>query len=495
MPNLQITAAQMASLPGFPVQASCPAQGYVGIGVLNVSPWWWTLRDETGLTIATLSPWTYTLANVARPGTQQLTVASDTSLPEVPVNGAAAGTYVLRLELSALAVAPAVTTLAVAMAANSSMSIDTSGGAVQVSQQGDVTVNGSVNATIDTAGGAVSVALNGTAEVAGNVSATIDTSGGPVQVSQQGTTTVAGNVTATIDTSGGAVETTLSGDIVVGSITETVTTSGDATITNNVLACNQLVVTPAQSLAFSVPNAGDSQTFDLSFGSTYTGDYDGIYMRISSPNAQIPNLVITINYTMLTEAGLDTSVPSSVVTWRVNNDSIGFSNLIFLNPSAVFDGLNVTIENTYQGDTETLGVQFYLRHASARVVNPTSEPVAQQAAEGEFGSLVGLTTSSVAAGAVTQIFDSGNYVTQVHLTCEAAATQNVILRLGSTTGSELHTFALSPGALQAVDLSFGGGVSMTGMWLDNSNGSDAADVSGYAVTVSTTPPMKVSTIG
>ena len=555
MPNLQITAAQMASLPGFPVQASCPAQGYVGIGVLNVSPWWWTLRDETGLTIATLSPWTYTLANVARPGTQQLTVASDTSLPEVPVNGAAAGTYVLRLELSALAVAPAVTTLANAMAANAQTTVSNtvsatiSGGTVSLSAgtsvgvTGTVDVSGSVDVTntpsvtISGTGNTVQLAsgtavgISGTVTVEGSVdiantpAVTISGSGNTVQLAAgtavgiSGTVTVEGSVdianspTVNISGTGNTVRLETGTTVNIGG-TATVewTTEGPVSVTNDVIPSNDFML--LSEISYAITNWANGATAEF-YGNT--GTYPATIIQGTKTLAEIDGYFIVMQ-----SSGEYGYASGGYISPSVSSLSLGSafkyfnqSNQTFVQPAMDYSGgalgcgcigsgpqffdkpvaaetLNFTLTNntgaTIASDTLTVWVFGH----KAQVSNPTTNPVAQQPSSGAFATLFGLLVGSV-GDATTQIFDSGDYATSMHLVVQSGSAIICSLTWGSG-GALIHTFYLSAGAPQVIDLGFGGGVANPGVWLDNSGNTSDVELAGYLVVQSSTPPQEVSVV-
>ena len=297
---------------------------------------------------------------------------------------------------------------------------------IDIGTMPNVNINGPITVEGVTGGTAIGVSISS------SVALNVQQSGTwTVDINTMPTVNINGPITVEGVSGGTAIGVQVQNDVTInGTVTVqfpsaqevTLAATGPVNVTNDVLPTNQLVITPAQNLAFSVPAAGDSQSFSLSLGSAFTGDYDGFYIRINSPGQQVPNLKITINAVALQDYGLITDSLASVVTWRMNNNQIGFSDLIYLNPSAVFDGINLTIENTANADTETLTLQFYLRHASQRVVNPSTDPVQQQAASGEYaaleytngGSGAGPTGQSGSSSTTLTLLNSGGYAASLN---------------------------------------------------------------------------------
>ena len=516
--NLEIPATQMASLPGTAVSASCPAQGFTGIACFNVSPWWWTLRDETGLLLAMISPWTLTMANVARQGTQDLVVASDASLPAVPVSGAPASSYVLRLELSALAVAPAVTTLANAMAANAQTTVSNtvsatiSGGTVSLSAGTSVGVTGTVD-------------VSGSVDVTNTPSVTISGTGNTVQLASgtavgiSGTVTVEGSVdianspTVNISGTGNTVRLETGTTVNIGG-TATVewTTEGPVSVTNDVIPSNDFML--LSEISYAITNWANGATAEF-YGNT--GTYPATIIQGTKTLAEIDGYFIVMQ-----SSGEYGYASGGYISPSVSSLSLGSafkyfnqSNQTFVQPAMDYSGgalgcgcigsgpqffdkpvaaetLNFTLTNntgaTIASDTLTVWVFGH----KAQVSNPTTNPVAQQPSSGAFATLFGLLVGSV-GDATTQIFDSGDYATSMHLVVQSGSAIICSLTWGSG-GALIHTFYLSAGAPQVIDLGFGGGVANLGVWLDNSGNTSDVELAGYLVVQSSTPPQEVSVV-
>jgi hypothetical protein len=180
--SIVLGPSDLAPLPNGTVTARAPCQGMVSAAVVNVTPWWWALRDDLDTLVALVPPWSLVFANFSRPDVQSVSVTSDTTLPTVTVASASSSLYQLRVELSQLPVTPGTTILTPALAADQQVTVqgnvDVSGSSVSA------TVSGSVDATIQNAALTVQPASGATfdvsvqnasinANVSGNVNANI----------------------------------------------------------------------------------------------------------------------------------------------------------------------------------------------------------------------------------------------------------------------------------------------------------------------------------
>ena len=498
--NLEITAAQMAGLPGTAVSASCPAQGYVGIAVFNVSQWWWRLEDETGLLVAMLSPWTVTLCNVARGGTQRLTVSSDTSLPAVPVSGAAAATYLLRLELSALAVTPAVTTLANAMAANAS---------VTVSNSPAVTVSG----------GTVSLAAGTQVGISGNVTV-------------QGSVSISNTPAVTISGSGNTVSLEAGTQVTIGG-TATVewTSSGPVDIQNLMLSQNNMVL--LYDLTFDLVNMASGATFStfgdggsnitIKQGQPIPGLYDGYFIMVHSKNGY--------NYTVgaISQVGVTNwsggdyggyvLYGATLASGNVNPVNDGPAGYTQIGPILLAEPLafNLVKHNINQNTGSTVNdtVEVWVFGIKAQITNPQGNPVQQQASAGSFDVLdyIGAGSQQWATGSSGgsyTLLGSGNYCRRINfggasLTIAsfqaAPGTATVQLLLGSAVLAQATQTGNSISMqLPSQLFDFGEGVANQDLVLTWTSGATASiPTLSWGPTTATiaasTPPVAVSVVG
>jgi hypothetical protein len=535
--NLEITAAQMAGLPGTAVSASCPAQGYVGIAVFNVSQWWWRLEDETGLLVAMLSPWTVTLCNVARGGTQRLTVSSDTSLPAVPVSGAAAATYLLRLELSALAVTPAVTTLANAMAANASVTVSNSpavtvsGGTVslaagtQVGISGNVTVQGSVSisntpaVTISGSGNTVQLASGTQVGISGNVTV-------------QGSVSISNTPAVTISGSGNTVSLEAGTQVTIGG-TATVewTSSGPVDIQNLMLSQNNMVL--LYDLTFDLVNMASGATFStfgdggsnitIKQGQPIPGLYDGYFIMVHSKN--------DYNYTVgaISQVGVTNwsggdyggyvLYGATLASGNVNPVNDGPAGYTQIGPILLAEPLafNLVKHNINQNTGSTVNdtVEVWVFGIKAQITNPQGNPVQQQASAGSFDVLdyIGAGSQQWATGSSGgsyTLLGSGNYCRRINfggasLTIAsfqaAPGTATVQLLLGSAVLAQATQTGNSISMqLPSQLFDFGEGVANQDLVLTWTSGATASiPTLSWGPTTATiaasTPPVAVSVVG
>lgn len=314
------------------------------------------------------------------------------------------------------------TAIGVSISSSVALNVQQSGTwTVSISNQPTVNVNGPVSVQGVTGGTAIGVSISS------SVALNVQQSGTwTVDINTMPTVNINGPITVEGVSGGTAIGVQVQNDVTInGTVTVqfpsaqevTLAATGPVSITDPVLSANVAILPPPINVAFSVPAAGDSQAILLDPGNDYTGLYDGFYLRINSPSNQVPNLKITINAVALQEYGLVTKTLSTVVTWATNNDTIGFSNFIPVAPSTMFSAVDITVENTYQGDTETLTFQLYYRKASNEVTNLSTNPVQQQAANGSYanldytngGSAAGPSGQTGSSSETATIFNAGGY--------------------------------------------------------------------------------------
>lgn len=331
-------------------------------------------------------------------------------------------TYQIIVKWSNVPLAVPYTPLTQQVSVSESISVTQSGNwTVSVSNNPTVNVNGPVSVQGVTGGTAIGVSISS------SVALNVQQSGTwTVDINTMPTVNINGPITVEGVSGGTAIGVQVQNDVTInGTVTVqfpsaqevTLAATGPVSITDPVLSANVAILPPPINVAFSVPAAGDSQAILLDPGNDYTGLYDGFYLRINSPTNQVPNLKITINAVALQEYGLITKSLSTVVTWATNNDTIGFSNFIPVAPSTMFSAVDITVENTYQGDTETLTFQLYYRKASNEVTNLSTNPVQQQAANGSYanldytngGSAAGPSGPTGSSSETATIFNAGGY--------------------------------------------------------------------------------------
>ena len=468
---LTITAAMMEGLPGTPVSETTDASGYTSFAAMNVSPYFWQVRDSLGNFLAPVPPWSFVLGNVQVP-TVTLTVVSHDTLPQVPVAGVTSSSYQLRLELSTVPVSPSVTTLAPAMAANSQVTATIPGTVGVQGVSGGTAVGVAIGETVNVAlqsvsgnvpvtvqSGSITATIPGTVGVqgvSGGVAVGV-TVGNTVNVSVQNATlnvaVVSASTTLNVSIQNSQISVVFPSAQEVN-ITETVTLP--ANVQNVSLTAIPLVAWTEQSFGISLA-AGASTGLGVYPGSSYLSEYDGIYIRLNSSGQQVANLSFKIESTSVQEYGLISSTWALPVTWRESNAQIAFSNFIPLSPSAVFDDVNIVVTNNgTTTDTETLTIQVYARYAGATVTNPQTNPVQSQAASGSWdtanytngGTQNGPTeTYSIAASStLTQTYPaqtvgviaSGNYMSALYVgAIEGSLQASVTLTITCTNGLDL----------------------------------------------------------
>ncbi|MHB1669078.1 hypothetical protein [Thiomonas sp.] len=268
-----------------------------------------------------------------------------------------------------------------------------------------------------------------------------------------------------------------------------------------------LAIGPPLDITLAIAAAGDSQTATLTCGAGFTGHYDGFYLRINSPSNQVPNLKIVVNGVGLGEYGLLTAALDTAITWRTYNNTIGFSNVIPIDPSAVFDQIDVTITNTAQADTETLTFQVYGRFASSVVVNPSSDPAQMQPASGSFDTSVGFNVTfqpgvSGNYSAPITLVNSGSYIVELWLYINNGSGDAISVDLQNGTSTDYTStlgYALSAGQVMNTfkAASWVDGVSNLGIVVAAATFASTANdinIAGYAVLRSSTPRPQTSLI-
>lgn len=220
--------AQVAGLPAAALSRAVPSAGMTAYVVVNATAYWFSLSEaDSSTVIVQVPPWSIAQGMLGQ-AAQDVTLASDTSLPSVPVSVTDGSQQQVLLELARGTVAPAIVSLSVAAAAD-----------VTITSMPDVTISGG---TVSLAAG-TTVGISGTVTVAGSVSVTsmpnVTIAGGTVSlaagttVSVTGTVTVAGSVSVSsmpnVTIAGGTVS--LAAGTTVG-ISGTVTIAGNVTISS-----------------------------------------------------------------------------------------------------------------------------------------------------------------------------------------------------------------------------------------------------------------------
>ena len=545
---LTITAAMMADLPGTSVSETTDASGYTSFAAMNVSPYFWQVRDSLGNFLAPVPPWSFVLGNVQVP-TVTLTVVSDDTLPQVPVAGVASSSYQLRLELSTVPVSPSVTTLAPAMAANSVVTATISAPVGVQGVTGGTAVGVSIGETVDVSlqsvagnvpvtvqSGAITATISGTVGVqgvTGGVAVGV-TVGNTVNVAVQNSTlnvaVVSASTTLNVSIQNSQLSVTFPSAQEVN-ITEAITLP--ANVTNDMLAENSLVFLGTSTTTITNLAAGASVAA-TSFTQGSLGLYDGVIILVYSAQSLIANYKLVSDgftvgqganvpslYGYVFANGTTPALPGIYSAGSANSGSI---IALFADPVS-YNGLEFSIENTSSATISSDTVTCYLYGIKAQVSNPQSNPVQSQAASGSFDTLLSSGGSTQvftppsgggAYSASATIFSSGNYVASLNLgtislTYQVDSGDTCTFTLTLYNGSDpiaavSQTFTPTSTTVEVLSIpatafNFGhgianNGISITGTLSSTVSGGDMSLSwnTSWGLSRSTTPPQTVTVV-
>lgn len=406
--------------------------------------------------------------------------------------------------------------------------IDTGGGPVQVKVS-----SGSITATIDTSGGPVSVqatlvanqqvlvqgVAGGTAVgVTGAVS--INTSGGPVQVSVGNTVQVQNapgtNLEVVVNTSGGAVTVQQNGTFNVQFLSAQEiqwTSTGPVSVQDTFVPDNSLVF--LGSYVFNVSNlvnGGAMYGGTVNVGSI--GLYDGLVYLVNTANnwgdgvgaaysLGSNGLTIASNknvnpYGYVFAKG---TVPAYPAIYGSGSGTSGSLGPVYFPAPICFSGDEPVLTNISGGTIASDTVTVYLFGIKAQVTvyntvatnatvtNTTGSPANTQPAQGSYDSLIPLIATSLPNGNVqTKIMNSGGYISYLTLGFSASTVTIVTVWNGSTQ--------IWQGTSDKTCLcDFKGGVPNNGVYAAYGGGAGTScTVLGYGVGPNTTPNVRVGSI-
>lgn len=375
------------------ISTSIPSRGMFGFLFSNVTPYFFTVTDMLGNTIASLAPWTVITGSIAQP-TDEVTITSQVQLPSVQVTNADYTTWAFQYELSTREQPVNITQLSVAAAANVNATIE--GGNIAATVVGGVDAN-ITNSSLD------ANVTNAKLTVDGTVDANITNSQVPV-------TNVAGS-TFNVQTSAGS-ETTVTNQVSMVLDKSNVTLDSNSTILNEQIKTTNIikkqVTLDVRNLAPGSTQGSGDVTFDECF-------LDGYHVFIVSENGLYTSYEVEPNAggVWLSDGEIGPSqygaFCSTAVVSPLSSRSSGVDFGYFsITPAPVIGGLfNLNIKNisstTIISDTITLTIYGSL--TSETIVNDTSNPVNTSGIPGSH-SASGNTT--LPASTSTQIVGTAN---------------------------------------------------------------------------------------
>lgn len=384
------------------------------------------------------------------------------------------------------------------------VTIDTSGGPVQVSQQGTVTaeITGDVSVQGVAGGTAVGVTVGNTVDVnLTGASATV-TVAGTVTADVSGTVTVQGVAggTAVGVNVGNLVDVNVTGSSATLDVqfpsAQDVTINSDAPvqISNDVVPTTDgVVVSGTQGIA------GTSTYINPTIPDAY---YDAVTLLVYAPNADLANFTFTLSQVRYQnafghgEGGTYVNISEDFVP-SGQSDNPGLFMYYLPIRFAPTPGTDLEIHVVSSvSTTETLEWQVKLHYASVNVANPTSGSVNVQPGQGSWDTQTAFAQSGLNNQTAT-LLSAGGQIKTLYLSYGIVATsagvveitQNgtIIDRISVGANSSLYEHELIQLSPDGVTLSG------TGIQIVVPNGMTVA-VSGYGTYASSTPPSRVGSI-
>ena len=347
--------------------------------------------------------------------------------------------------------------------------------ALNVQQSGTWTVNIGTMPNVNVNGPITVEGVSGGTAIGVSISSSV-----ALNVQQSGTWTVDINTMPTVNINGPITVEGVSGGTAIGvqvqnniTINGTVTVqfpsaqevtlaaTGPVDIQNLLLSDNNLVflyelqgTIASFASGASISSGGDglsSVTFKV--GQSQIGLFDGYFILLLSAKATYT--AGSVGQIGINNGGQMTDFNSYQVFGAgtvigdqnpQNNGPAGYGMIgpIFLSSPAVFNLVKHNVTNNTGATVTDDTLTFWVFGIKAQVSNPVENPVQQQAASGEYDSLVGTNGGSndaVTASTVTTVIGAGGYITEVTLT------QPITLQVGGTDGYT-NTVVLNVGGQQ-----------------------------------------------
>lgn len=288
------------------------------------------------------------------------------------------------------------------------------------------------------------------------------------------------------------------------------TATGPVTVANEILQTGPGPTIGPNSLSVNVSSGGS-----INIGSDVPpGIYDQAFILLYSPGGNLGNITIgsgQIRLSAIVSGGPAiwwgfNAVGAASGQGNDNSDECQIYGPIDI-PTATSTGIPLPMSyflafaQTSVAINETMQYMIFLRYASKRITNISSDPGQIQTAQGEYDTITPFSIT-VNAGATGTILAAGNYVKQLRLTVQQTAANGttgytVSVVFGSTDIDYCAIPASSPALtiLLRDEYNFGpDGAYNQGISVSNASGAPPLTISGFVVTSSVTPASKVSSV-